>query len=364
LASWSDIFGSAGGSGFDFSSFLGNLQNQYQGGGYAGAGNSGASGQQQQAQSGIQGFSAPAANAGLSGLTSWLQNNYAQGLRNYDSYAQSHGQAAQKAKEDALNAYNTTVSGLQGLMGGLTQQAQQQQQSLAGQQANIDQMMAQAMQLYDPQQWAQVIATGQVPQATQDYYQQMRDLAMSNVQSDLDKSFAVQQRQLMDNLGARGILNSSITGNALAQMEAEKQRRLSQASADATAQMIQGLIDAPYRQQEAALQNLGGQSGFAQSLGSLASQFYQNQLGGLAQQGNWGINIPQAMAPLYTMASGMYDIPAAMREAYAQPMLNIWGKLADSATAEKLAQMRIDESADSDWFSGIGSLVGAIGGLF
>lgn len=363
MASLSDFFSNIGGSGFDFNSLLGSLQNQYQGGGNASPVNMGSPGQQQSG-SGIPGFSAPSANASLSGLTSWLQNNYSQGLQNYDNYAQSHGQAAQDAKQDALNSYNTAVSGLQGLMGGLTQQAQQQQQGLAGQQANIDQMMGQAMQLYDPQQWGQIIATGQVPQATQDYYQQMRDLAMSNIQSDLDKSFAVQQRQLMDNLGARGVLNSSITGNALSQMEAEKQRRLSQASADATAQMIQGLIDAPYRQQEAAMQNLGAQSGFAQSLGSLASQFYQNQFGGLAQQGNWGINIPQAIAPLYTMASGMYDIPAAMRESYAQPLQDIWGKLADASTAEKLAQMRIDESADSDWFSGIGSLVGAIGGLF
>lgn len=318
---------------------------------------------------------APAQNLGLEGLTKWWQNFSALGAHNYDKYFQEQAQAAQGAKSDALNSYNTAVSGLQGLMGGLTQQAQQQGQSLADQQAAANQLYNQALSGYNQAGYNQAIQSGQVPQATQDYLQQLRDLQVGNVQSDLDKSFAVQQRQLMDNFAGRGILNSSITGNSLAQMEAEKQRRLMQASGDATAQMIQSLIDSPYRQQEAGIQNLGAQTGALQGLSGLYSQLYGNQMQGLAQQGNWGVQIPQAISPLYSMASGMADIPAAMRQAYVEPFQNLWSTLTDvssakdianiqAETSRDIAQMRADEGSDSDWLSGIGSLVGAIGGLF
>lgn len=311
---------------------------------------------------------APQAGSNLQDLTKWMQDRWSLGAHNYDKLWQSQGQAAQGAAQDAMSNYNTAVQGMQGLFGNLTQQANQLGQQGQQQANQAFDWFNNAMQYYNPQQQMQNIQTGAVPDMTRQNLQAIRDQQMANVTSDLDKSYGIQQRMLQDNLGARGVLNSQVAANALAQMQAEKSRQLGQSANLYDTQMAQELINTPYRQMEAAIQNLGAQSGAAQGLSGVANNYMNSMLNNYQLQGNLGAQVPQALLNQYSMAKGLYDIPAAMREQYMQPLQNLWQSLLDSSTHLESARIASDAAdqnrSDSDWLTGIGSLVGAIGGLF
>lgn len=311
---------------------------------------------------------APQAGASLKNLTKWMQDRWSLGAHNYDKLWQTQGQAAQGAAQDAMSNYNTAVQGMQGLFGNLTQQADQLGQQGQQQTNQAFDWFNNAMQYYNPQQQMQNIQTGAVPDATRQNLQAIRDQQMASVTSDLDKSYGIQQRMLQDNLGARGVLNSQVAANALAQMQAEKSRQLGQAANTYDTQMAQELINTPYKQLGAAIQNLGAQTGAAQGLSGVASNYMNSMLNNYQLQGNLGAQIPQAVANQYSMAKGLYDIPAAMREQYMQPLQDLWKSLVGAGTSIETARIGADAAdqnrSDSDWLTGIGSLVGAIGGLF
>lgn len=390
----------------------------------------------------------PSADMGLADLTKWMQNQYALNQYNYGNYYQDQAKAAQDSTAQALNNYTGAVQGLQGLYGNLTNQAQkgintantqnqwatnQAQQGMGAYDASVQQMeqlynqlmgqaqgamgslqnqgntasgwLQSAMGTYNPQQIQQMIQTGQVPQATQDYLTQIRNLQMENLSGDLDKAYAIEQRRLQDNLGARGVLNSQTTANALAQMMKEKTDQLAKGANTYDTQLAQNLIEAPYRQLEAAIQNLGAQTGAATNLSNMANTLFGSQMQGLGSQAAWGAQIPQAVASkigqaatvgdmasqglasllqglgsqaawgaqipglmgdAYQMAKGMYDIPASMYSTYSKQLNDLFKNIGDWSTELERARIQAEAAGggDDDWLTGIGGIIGAIGGLF
>lgn len=390
----------------------------------------------------------PSADMGLADLTKWLQNQYALNQYNYGNYYQDQAKAAQDSTAQALNNYTGAVQGLQGLYGNLTNQAQkgintantqnqwatnQAQQGMGAYDASVQQMeqlynqlmgqaqgamgslqnqgntasgwLQSAMGTYNPQQIQQMIQTGQVPQATQDYLTQIRNLQMENLSGDLDKAYAIEQRRLQDNLGARGVLNSQTTANALAQMMKEKTDQLAKGANTYDTQLAQNLIEAPYRQLEAAILNLGAQTGAATNLSNMANTLFGSQMQGLGSQAAWGAQIPQAVASkigqaatvgdmasqglasllqglgsqavwgaqipglmgdAYQMAKGMYDIPASMYSTYSKQLNDLFKNIGDWSTELERARIQAEAAGggDDDWLTGIGGIIGAIGGLF
>lgn len=390
----------------------------------------------------------PSADMGLADLTKWMQNQYALNQYNYGNYYQDQAKAAQDSTAQALNNYTGAVQGLQGLYGNLTNQAQkgintantqnqwatnQAQQGMGEYNTSIqameqlyNQLMGQAqgamgslqnqgntasgwlqsaMGTYNPQQIQQMIQTGQVPQATQDYLTQIRNLQMENLSGDLDKAYAIEQRRLQDNLGARGVLNSQTTANALAQMMKEKTDQLAKGANTYDTQLAQNLIEAPYRQLEAAILNLGAQTGAATNLSNMANTLFGSQMQGLGSQAAWGAQIPQAVASkigqaatvgdmasqglasllqglgsqaawgaqipglmgdAYQMAKGMYDIPASMYSTYSKQLNDLFKNIGDWSTELERARIQAEAAGggDDDWLTGIGGIIGAIGGLF
>jgi hypothetical protein len=390
----------------------------------------------------------PSADMGLADLTKWMQNQYALNQYNYGNYYQDQAKAAQDSTAQALNNYTGAVQGLQGLYGNLTNQAQkgidttsaynqwamkQGQQGMGAYDASVQQMeqlynqlmgqaqgamgslqnqgntasswLQSAMGTYNPQQIQQMIQTGQVPQATQDYLTQIRNLQMENLSGDLDKAYAIEQRRLQDNLGARGVLNSQTTANALAQMMKEKTDQLAKGANTYDTQLAQNLIEAPYRQLEAAIMNLGAQTGAATNLSNMANTLFGSQMQGLGSQAAWGAQIPQAVASKigqaatvgdmasqglasllqglgsqavwgaqipglmgegYQMAKGMYDIPASMYSTYSKQLNDLFKNIGDWSTELERARIQAEAAGggDDDWLTGIGGIIGAIGGLF
>lgn len=390
----------------------------------------------------------PSADMGLADLTKWMQNQYALNQYNYGNYYQDQAKAAQDSTAQALNNYTGAVQGLQGLYGNLTNQAQkgintantqnqwatnQAQQGMGAYDASVQQMeqlynqlmgqaqgamgslqnqgntasgwLQSAMGTYNPQQIQQMIQTGQVPQATQDYLTQIRNLQMENLSGDLDKAYAIEQRRLQDNLGARGVLNSQTTANALAQMMKEKTDQLAKGANTYDTQLAQNLIEAPYRQLEAAILNLGAQTGAATNLSNMANTLFGSQMQGLGSQAAWGAQIPQAVASkigqaatvgdmasqglasllqglgsqavwgaqipglmgdAYQMAKGMYDIPASMYSTYSKQLNDLFKNIGDWSTELERARIQAEAAGggDDDWLTGIGGIIGAIGGLF
>jgi len=391
---------------------------------------------------------APTQDMGLADLTKWMQNQYALNSYNYGNYYQDQAKAAQDSTAQALNNYTGAVQGLQGLYSDLTNQAQnaintantqnqwatnQAQQGMGAYDASVQQMeqlynqlmgqaqgamgslqnqgntasgwLQSAMGTYNPQQIQQMIQTGQVPQATQDYLTQIRNLQMENLSGDLDKAYAIEQRRLQDNLGARGVLNSQTTANALAQMMKEKTDQLAKGANTYDTQLAQNLIEAPYRQLEAAIQNLGAQTGAATNLSNMANTLFGSQMQGLGSQAAWGAQIPQAVASkigqaatvgdmasqglasllqglgsqaawgaqipglmgdAYQMAKGMYDIPASMYSTYSKQLNDLFKNIGDWSTELERARIQAEAAGggDDDWLTGIGGIIGAIGGLF
>jgi len=118
----------------------------------------------------------PESGSSLKDLTGWMQDNASLGYYNANNYQQDQGQAAQQAKQDSMNWYNTAVQGMQG-------QYQDLNNQLAGGQNQQNNWYQQAANAY---------STGEAPQAYQNYLQQSRDAMMDNVISDMNKYY--QQR--------------------------------------------------------------------------------------------------------------------------------------------------------------------------
>ena len=271
--------------------------------------------------------------ASLKDLTSWMQDNSALGYYNANNYQQDQGQAAQQAKQDSMNWYNTAVTGMQGQYNNLNNQ-------LANGQNQQNQWYQQANQAYN----------GQVPQQYQQYLQQSRDSMMDSVMSDMNKYYSQKGGNLIEQLAGRGALDSTIAGNAVNDFEAEQQRQLLSTGNQLNAQMYQQLANAPLQ--------------YGNSLSGLAQQYGNSLNSNVGAQAQLGAQIPQAIAPLYNMAGGMYDIPNAMSGQYQDALQNLWSNLISSATQIETANMANDANASSDWMSGIGSILGAVGGLF
>lgn len=285
----------------------------------------------------------PEQGGSLTDLTSWMQDQYSLGGYNADKYMQDQARAAQDTKQDAMNWYNTAVQGMQGQYADLNQQMQQglgQQQDWMGQAANA----------YN---------TGQVPQAYQNYLQQSRDSLMDNVISDMNKYYQDRGGNMVEQLASRGILDSSIAGNALNQFEAEQQRQLLGQSNQLNAQMFQQLANAPQQ--------------YGSNLANLASQYGNVLQGNVGTQAGLGAKIPGAIAPMYQMGSGMAEIPMAMQQHYQDALTRLWENMMGSATSVETAKIGADASkyatdaqGGDDWLTGIGGIVGSVlgGGLF
>lgn len=275
----------------------------------------------------------PGSGSSLKDLTSWMQDNSALGYYNANNYQQDQGQAAQQAKQDSMNWYNTAVTGMQGQYNNLNNQLAngQNQQNTWYQQAN---------NAYN----------GQIPQQYQDYLQQSRDSMMNSVMSDMNKYYTDKGGNLIEQLASRGALDSTIAGNSINDFEAEQQRQLLSTGNQLNAQMYQQLANAPTQ--------------YGNNLSSLAQMYGNSLQGNVGTQAQLGAQIPQAIAPMYNMAGGMYDIPSAMSGQYQDALQNLWSNLLGSATQIETANMANDYNSSSDWMSGIGSILGAVGGLF
>lgn len=308
---------------------------------------------------------APSKNMSLTDLTKWMQNNASLNAYNWGNYYQSNAKAAQDAASQGLDNYMSSVQGLQGLYSNLTNQAQAATKQGQTQQNQANNWYQNAMQYYNPAQQQHNIQSGTVPDATKQYLQNIYDSQMANLQNDLNKAYSLEQRRVQDNLGARGVLNSQTAANALAQMMQNKGDQLLFGANTYNTQLMQNLVDAPYKQLEANIQNLGAQTGAAQGLSGIANQWLQSQLSGMNSQAQWGAQVPQAMAKGYQMAKGMYDIPAAMYQQYNNQLQDLWGNLGNWSTEIERAKIAAgDAGSDGDWMTGIGGLIGAIGGLF
>jgi len=370
------------------------------------------------------------------GLTSQAQ----QGINTTNT----QNQWATNQAQQGMGEYNTSIQAMEQLYNQLMGQAQGAMGSLQNQGNTASGWLQSAMGTYNPQQIQQMIQTGQVPQATQDYLTQIRNLQMENLSGDLDKAYAIEQRRLQDNLGARGVLNSQTTANALAQMMKEKTDQLAKGANTYDTQLAQNLIEAPYRQLEAAIQNLGAQTGAATNLSNMANTLFGSQMQGLGSQAAWGAQIPQAVASkigqaatvgdmssqslnallqglgsqatwgaqipqaisqrigqaatvgdmsnqglasmlqglgsqaawgaqipglmgdAYQMAKGMYDIPASMYSTYSKQLNDLFKNIGDWSTELERARIQAEAAGggDDDWLTGIGGIIGAIGGLF
>lgn len=343
MANWYDNLPNLG---FDWSSvFSGNT----------GTGNTG----------GTTGTGGTSQNMSLNDLTNWLQNKQVAGYQEYDPSWQLNMKSAYDAQADAFNQYQQNVSGLQGLLGNLTQQAQQSAQGLQDTFGQAQDYITQAMGSYDPNQWNNYMQTGQVAQPIQDKMQSMYDLQMQNYMQTLNQQLDRSMQDMMNRRAFGGVSGSNVTAdmsNRLFQSAADQARM---ASNTYGSEMIQNLLAEPYRQHAAQLEGLQAQLGLGQGLGGLANLLGQSELSNWGAQAGWGATVPQYTAPMFGMAQQLATIPTMMREAYATPLLQMWDALKKSATSKEIGKMNIDASDnDYSWLGGVGSLIGAIGGLF
>ena len=343
MANWYDNLPNLG---FDWSSvFSGNT----------GTGNTG----------GTTGTGGTSQNMSLNDLTNWLQNKQVAGYQEYDPSWQLNMKSAYDAQADAFNQYQQNVSGLQGLLGNLTQQAQQSAQGLQDTFGQAQDYITQAMGSYDPNQWNNYMQTGQVAQPIQDKMQSMYDLQMQNYMQTLNQQLDRSMQDMINRRAFGGVSGSNVTAdmsNRLFQSAADQARM---ASNTYGWEMIQNLLAEPYRQHAAQLEGLQAQLGLGQGLGGLANLLGQSELSNWGAQAGWGATVPQYTAPMFGMAQQLATIPTMMREAYATPLLQMWDALEKSATSKEIGKMNIDASDnDYSWLGGVGSLIGAIGGLF
>ena len=205
--------------------------------------------------------------------------------------------------------------------------------------------MNQALQGYNAQNWNDIIATGQVPQATRDYYQGIRDNTVANVRSDLNNQYQDQMGLLKENYANKGIWDSTLAANAAGNIANEQNRLMSQASNQATAQMNQNLINAPYMMQNAAQSNMGA--------------VLQN----LISQGQLGASALTPLQNAYSMTGQLAQIPTLVNQNYQDPLMNMWSQLLSNETSRLIGSN--GGSSDDGMWGAIGNIAGSlIGNLF
>jgi hypothetical protein len=129
--------------------------------------------------------------------------------------------------------------------------------------------------------------------------------------------------------------------------------------------MMQNLLAEPYRQHEAALAGLQGQTQVGGALGNLANLLNQAMLQNYTTQAGFGATVPQYTGPLFEMSQSLATIPTMLREAYATPLLQMWDALLKAQTQKEVGHI-YNEGSDDDysWLGGVGALLGGLGGLF
>ena len=275
----------------------------------------------QPVQNGL-GWTQPSTTMSMEDFTNWLYRNMANGAWNTAGGMQDAFNAAQQARTDVFNNYSGAVQGYQQAAGDLFGQ------------------MRDALGGYNSFDWNNMLATGQVPEATRQYYQQMRDAQVANLQSDLTKQFNEQFGPLKEALAARGVWDSTLGGRAVGDLMQEKARLMAQGSNTANAQMAQNLVEAPYRMMQGAGANLG------------------NVLQSLAQQGALASSVFAPMQNQFAMSGDMVQIPVAAYQTYMSPLMDLWGNLLNAETQRQIGLSQ-NSSGGTDWGGLLGGVIGA-----
>jgi len=268
------------------------------------------------------GWEQPKTTMSMSDFTNWLYRNLGTGAWNTAGGMQDAFNAAQQARTDTFNNYSGAVQGYQQAAGDLFGQ------------------MRDALGGYNSFDWNNMLATGQVPEATRQYYQQMRDAQVANLQSDLTKQFNEQFGPLKEALAARGVWDSTLGSRAVGDLMQEKARLMAQGSNTANAQMAQNLVEAPYRMMQGAGANLG------------------NVLQSLAQQGALASSVFAPMQNQFAMSGDMVQIPVAAYQTYMSPLMDLWGNLLNAETQRQIGLSQ-NSSGGTDWGGLLGGVIGA-----
>ena len=269
----------------------------------------------------------PKTDMSVEDFSKWMQNNLSNQWANVNPQWYDQMQGVQNTMGNAYNNYANAAQGY-GQMAGQLQGG-----------------MNQALQGYNAQNWNDIIATGQVPQATRDYYQGIRDNTVANVRSDLNNQYQDQMGLLKENYANKGIWDSTLAANAAGNIANEQNRLMSQASNQATAQMNQNLINAPYMMQNAAQSNMGA--------------VLQN----LISQGQLGASALTPLQNAYSMTGQLAQIPTLVNQNYQDPLMNMWSQLLSNETSRLIGSN--GGSSDDGMWGAIGNIAGSlIGNLF
>ena len=275
----------------------------------------------------VTGFTAPTTTMSVEDFSNWLQNNLANQSTTASGNYNANVQAAQQAQQQAFNNYANATTGYQSAAGDLYSQ------------------MAQALGNYNGFDFNNMLATGQVPEATRQYYQQIRDATVANLQSDLDKQFRDTFGPLKEQLGASGTWDSTLGSRAVGDLMGETARLMAQGSNTANATMAQNLINAPYQMLQGAGTNLG------------------NVLQSLAQQGSLASSVFAPLANQFAMSGDMANLSQQQLETYLNPLTQMYSDLLNAETARTVAQSQLDASANASDAANDGAMWSAIGGL-
>jgi hypothetical protein len=279
-------------------------------------------------QTGVQPtFTQPTTTMSVEDFSNWLQENLATGAYNTSGTYQANMNEAMEAQQGAYNNYSSGVSGLQGVLQSLYGNAQD---ALSG---------------YNDFDWNTILSTGQVPEATRNYYQQIRDNTVANLQSDLTKQFNEQFGPLKEQLAASGTWDSTLGSRAVGDLMGEKARLLAQGSNTANAQMAQNLINAPYLMLQGAGTNLS------------------NMLSGLSSQSNLASAILPYMSNQFAMSGDMADLSQQNFDTYLNPLMTMYSNLLNAETARTIAQEQSNAAADAASAGNDAAMWSAIGGL-
>ena len=279
----------------------------------------------------VTGFTAPTTTMSVEDFSNWLQNNLANQSTTASGNYNANVQAAQQAQQQAFNNYANAVTGYQGAAGDLYSQ------------------MAQALGNYNDFDFNNMLMTGEVPEATKQYYQQIRDATVANLQSDLDKQFNDTFGPLKERLAASGTWDSTLGSRAVGDLMGEVARLMAQGSNTANATYAQNMINAPYRMMEGAGANLG------------------NVLQSLAQQGGMASSVLAPLINQFAMSGDMANLSREQLQTYLSPLTQMYSDLLNAETARSVAQAQMDsqanaadQSSDAAMWSAIGSLVGGL----
>ena len=275
----------------------------------------------------VPGFTAPTTTMSVKDFSNWLQNNLANQSTTASGNYNANVQAAQQAQQQAFNNYANATTGYQSAAGDLYSQ------------------MAQALGNYNGFDFNNMLATGQVPEATRQYYQQIRDATVANLQSDLTKQFNEQFGPLKEQLAASGTWDSTLGSRAVGDLMGEQARLLAQGSNTANAQMAQNLINAPYQMLQGAGTNLG------------------NVLQSLAQQGSLASSVFAPLANQFAMSGDMANLSQQQLKTNLNPLTQMYSDLLNAETARTVAQSQLDASANASDAANDGAMWSAIGGL-